>query len=289
MLYTPYIWPMILATFLMAGNSFFVLRFKNIPATRPYSRMMVAGAGWALTSALAVATVSLPFRIIWGSFTGTFALWASLEALIMVVEYIGKGYWLSRMRILQLSIIPVIVTFLNFTSPFHTLFRYNFSIDYSYGFSRLLFSSGPTYWVFVVYLFLINLVTIVLLFSSPPRWKRNFRNVLLIGFGILLPFISGILFSMGIYLIRGYDLGPVMQVFTGLFTVIGLAGGRFLDVAHIARNLVMENIEDLVIVVDHQLRILDLNLSARKALGVTDRKILDISGERQLEIHINDN
>ena len=277
MLYTPYIWPMILAMVLEAGSSFYILRFKNVPAARPYSRMMAAGAGWSLTYALAVATVSLPYRIIWGSFALFFALWASLETLIMVIEYIGNGHWLSRMRVWLLSIIPVILTLLIFTSPFHTLFRYNFSIDYSYGFSRLLFSSGPVYWVYVVYILAINLVAIALLFSSPPRWKRDFRNVLLIGFGILLPFISGILFSMGIYLIRGYDLGPVMQIFTGLFTIMGLAGGRFLDVTHIARNSVMENIEDLVIVLDHQQRILDMNQSAKKVLGVADRKILDIT------------
>jgi diguanylate cyclase (GGDEF)-like protein/PAS domain S-box-containing protein len=278
-IYTPFIWPLILASALMAGISSYVLRHKDVPAARPFSLMMAAGAGWAFTYTLAISTATLPYRVFLGSCALVLGLGATFEVLVMVIEYIGKGDWLTRGRLILLAILPAAIVVLAFTSPYHTLFRYNFRVDLSSNFAGLLFSTGPLYGVFVGYLILSNFISITLLFSSALRHRQDYWNTLLIALGVLFPLISGLLFAVGLSPIRGFDPGPIMQVFTGLFTIAGLTGGGFLDVAHVARDLVMENIEDIVIVLDTHKHIIDLNPVAKKVLGLPKRQYIDTTSE----------
>jgi len=171
-----------------------------------------------------------------------------------------------------MAVVPVVIGVLIFTSPYHNLYRFNFRIDLTYGFSGLIFSTGPLYPVFIGYILINDLISLALLFSSAFRRRQSFGNALLIGLGILFPLVAGILYALGLSPIRGFDLGSVMLVFTGIFIIAGVFGGRYLDVAYIARDLVMDNIDDLVIVVDSGQHITDMNMAARNTIGLSGKR-----------------
>ena len=63
----------------------------------------------------------------------------------------------------------------------------------------------------------------------------------------------------------GYYWTPSLFTLTGAFFAWALLRGRMLDVAPVAREVVIENMEDLVIVLDTQSHIVDFNPAAQAA------------------------
>ena len=277
MLYTPFIWLLIPASCLMGISGWFLLRYKNVAAANPLRRMMWVVTAWQLGYAAAISTLQLDYRVLLGNICIILGLWASIEMLVAVVTYVGRESWLTRRNILLLISIPLLIIVLILTSSYHNLFRYNFQIDLSNHLSGLLFSIGPLYSLYLGYAVLVNLGTIMVLIASTLRWKHNFWNALLITAAILLPLLAEVSFSTGTSPIKGLDFTSFMETFSGVFIMIAVLGGGFLDTVHtvqIARDYVIENIEDLVLVLDVQQRIIDLNQAAKNIFGLDGRQPL---------------
>ena len=272
MIYTPLIWPLITASLLLIGIGWYLLRFKESPAGRPFSLMMWASAAWALVYALALSTESFTLRVFFGNVV-IFIVAGQMYALwVGVIEYSGKEARINQWGRVVLFVLGAVISILAFTSSYHNLFRYNFRIDLSNHFAGLLFSTGPLYILYAAYIVVITLGSTILLITTAIKGKHDTSGILFVLLGVLIPFISGLIFLMGFSPLPGFDFSPIMLVLTGLCYIAALAGGRFLDVTYVAWDRVLENIKDLVIVMDIRQHIVDLNPAAQKALGFSDRQ-----------------
>jgi len=48
MIYTPYLWPQLLAAIIPLGFALYMRRFQDAPAARPFSRLMWLTSLWAI-------------------------------------------------------------------------------------------------------------------------------------------------------------------------------------------------------------------------------------------------
>jgi diguanylate cyclase (GGDEF)-like protein/PAS domain S-box-containing protein len=277
MLYTPHILPLIVASILLVGIGFYTIRFENSPVALPIRLEMWLGALWALSYALAISVNSLSPRIFLGNCVILFALGTTFMSLVVVFEYTGRGRWLANWGMKSLLVLIAVITILAFTSPYHQLFRYDFQIDLSNHFVSLHFMTGPLYVLYAGYVLLVDLTACVLLILSALRQGKDYLNTLLILLSILFPFVAGVLFLTGKSPVKGFDLSSTMLVFSGFLMLGALFVGQFLDVVHIARDRVMKNIEDLVIVQDIREHIVDLNPAAESMLGLSDQRYVGIT------------
>ncbi len=276
-LYTPLIWPLITASFLLIGIGWYLLQFKEAPAGRPFSLMMWASAAWALVYALALSTESFPFRVFFGNVV-IFIVVGQMYALwVGVMEYSGREARLNRWWMVVWFVLGAGISVLAFTSSYHNLFRYNFRIDLSNHFAALLFSTGPLYILYSAYIIVITLGSTILLITTAIKGKHDTSGILLVLLGVLIPFISGLIFLFGLSPFPGFDFSPITLVLTGICYIAALTGGRFLDVTYVARDRVLENIKDLVIVLDIHQHVVDLNPAAQKALGFSERRYRGIT------------
>jgi diguanylate cyclase (GGDEF)-like protein/PAS domain S-box-containing protein len=271
LVYTPFIWPLVVSGLLMLALAVFVLRFKTVAAAGPIGFFMAAAAGWALVYALAISVTGLAWKSILCRLFLVFGLAATSAALVMVLEYMGKGYLLTRKRLLLLGLLPALLLVLVLTSPWHRLFIYDLRTQPSGGIVALRFSKGPLYPLYVVYQGLVTLASAVLIVLWSLRERRELGNGLLVAVGLLLPTSAAILYALGLSPVNGLDIAPMTLVLTGLLYVVGIFGRGFLDTTYIARRLVLDNIQDLVIVRDGRGLIVDLNEPAREALGLGGR------------------
>src|SRR4030042_775646 len=115
MMYSPYIWPLILAAFLMAGIAIYTRGFKGI--TRP--------------------------------------------------------------RLARVLLAPAIITVLAYTSPYHTLFRYNFRLDTTHGLAGLVYDRGPFFILYMACISLPNITATVLLVRATFSDREHFWNTIL--------------------------------------------------------------------------------------------------------------
>src|SRR5208337_2698114 len=113
----------------LAGLGLYTRRYvERVPAATPYVLMMFCGMGWAILYALDLLSQSLPLRELFHNLRFLFLPYISVLALWLVITYVKRPEWLRLKWALLVLVIPVTASVLALTSPFHQLFRYNFSI-----------------------------------------------------------------------------------------------------------------------------------------------------------------
>jgi PAS domain S-box-containing protein len=273
MIYTPYAWPLWIATLILSGNALYVRRFRDVPAAVVFGRLMVIAAVWAFFYALNLSTIELPLKIIWGRLQFLPVVFIGFATLVLALEYTGQSQWLTRRRIRLLLIVPVTACLLELTGDHHFLFRYDFRIDLSGPVPILLATKGPFYWIYVAYMDCMFVTAGGLLIAAFRRKAIYLREVTLIILCILIPGITDLLYAFGITPVYGYNWAPVTFVLAGIIYTWALLRFRLFEIVPVARNVVLDSIEDLMIVFNVHGYIVDFNHAAGVTCGFSPATI----------------
>jgi signal transduction histidine kinase len=103
----------------------------------------------------------------------------------------------------------------------------------------------------------------------PPPHRR--QTLFILG-GLLLPWIANALYITKL-LPPGIDGTPIAFALSGTLFVWGFYTHRLFGLVPIARDLVIDSIDDGVIVLDHQRHVVDMNAAAKRLTGCTDESI----------------
>ena len=181
--------------------------------------------------------------------------------LLLALQYNVRGRWLKRPIIVLIAFLPVITVLLTMTNGLHNLI-WNFSSDEmgDWGLFAIIYNS--TY-------MLAGLILFVVLFVRAPSRYRWQASLMLLG--AILPVIGD---SLDIF----SDLPVPSSVgFLELFLVIcgicwSLGMIRFLasSIVPVARDTVIEGMNDAMLVFDAQQRVVDANPAARLLLNLPD-------------------
>ena len=271
MIYTPYIWPMLLAFAILTAGVVYARRFRPVALYGPFSRVLALGALWALLYALSISAIDLPLRIILAHAQFMPEAFLSLAVFDLALTYSGYGQWLSRRRLAPFLLVPVASIALEWTGAFHTLFSYGYHIDLSGVVPALLFAKGLWFWVYVFYANCLILASCGLLIRAYRMRTLTFLSMLLMLTGILAPLVTNTLYNLGLSVVHGYDVAPSAMAFSGLLWGWALVSYKMFALVPVARAVVMDHIQDLVIVLEPSGRIIDFNRAAGLALGLTQR------------------
>jgi PAS domain-containing protein len=273
MIYTPFIWPLLIAGAILAGLALYTRRFRAVPAVQPFSRQMWLGVWYAWITALAVSTSWPPLREFWFQLSYLPLALFPPAILALAVEYTGQSAWLTRRRLSLLLVVPILAFLIWSTRAGLALFRYDYQTDAPGLASLLLSDSGPWYWVFFAYSITLTVIACGLLLASLRVQRVFLANTLAIVTGILIPVFTETLFTVGITPILGFSLTPTTLVFSGLLFGWALLRNQLFDVVPIARHTVMDTLDDLIIVLDARNHIVDFNDAARAACGLSPRAL----------------
>jgi len=186
--------------------------------------------------------------------------------------YTGRGAWVSRNKLLLLSIIPVITTIMVWTNNSHYLMWASRQIVHEG--ELFIFDAPPNtwFWVHAAYSYVLILAGDYFLFrqfaASPSLYRRQLAALLV---GVLVPFIAN---AITIFSTIPLDLTPFGFVVTGAAIMWGLLRYQFLDLSPIARNLVIDSMGDGMLVLDMQSRVVDLNIAARNIIGKDTTEVI---------------
>lgn len=265
MIYVPVIWPLLAAATLLGGIALYMRRYRNLPGALAFSAMMGLSALWSLAYALNLSTVDFALKFTWAQTQMLLAILISPSLLVFVIEYIGQGGGLTRQNLGWVFLIPAIIALAILSSNHHSLFRYNFRLDASSSLPILLSDKGPLFWLYQIYTSGLVLIACGLLISAFQFRTLYFRNTLLILVGVVIPSITHLLYLAGMTPVRGLELTPFTLAFTGLVYLYALRGSLLFEVTPVARQAVMDNLADLVVVLDLKGNIADFNRAAGQA------------------------
>lgn len=252
-----------LSAMVSLGLALYAWRSRAAPGRVPFIVMMLAAAAWSwLDFSLLMSPRLLP-----GGFPSTLSFVSAgilpVAWLALVLEYMGRDAWLTRRRLVTLSIIPAFTVVLVATNPHHHWMWTDLLID-----GRTQVTNGFWFWFYTVYAYGLVFIGCAMLvqrcFDAPGLYRHQAFLLLLSG---LVPWsASGIEVLFFPHL--PVSLASFAFSITGLVLALGILRLRLFDLAPLARSAILEQMRDGVIVLDVHGRIVDANPAAQRLLTV---------------------
>lgn len=265
--YTPYILPLIIAAFMSGGLAIFGWRRRPALGVTIFALLMLVVCEWSGGYALELGSPDLAGKVFWGKaqYLGIAALpplW-----LIFALQYTHQTKWFTPRNLTLLVTVPILTVLLAWTNDYHGLIWRETGLASNGQITTLDVSYGVWFWVHWIYSYILLLLGTILLIRmtirSPGLYRRQIAAILIAS---VIPWIGNGLYVSQLNPIPNLDLTPFAFALTGLVIGLGLFRYRLLDIVPIARQTVVDNLPDSVIVLDTQDRIIDLNPAARKLI-----------------------
>ncbi len=226
--------------------------------------LMLSLAFWSLTYAISWIVPSEAVAVFWLKMTYVGTVSAPVAFFVLVLYFIDRYTWLTDRTYILLMVIPVLTIFLMWTDPWHHLF---FG-DYPLTGRGSIYNGGPWFYVNLAYLYGLLMFGSILLMQAHVRslqfYRRQTRIMLI---GALLPWLINFLLFFGQHSVGRLDLTPLAFTGTGLLFAYGIFGYRMMDLIPVSRDVLVENMDDAILVVDTNWRVVDIN---PKALELAD-------------------
>ncbi len=269
--YSPYILPLI-ASGIIAGFVAFRVWRRRATAGEATALVMLAlaSAVWSLGYALEIAGADLPTKIFWGKSQYIGIGTIPLSWVIFAYAHSTPGARITRRTVAWLSILPFITLILAFTTEFHHLIWKDIQIHTVGTFSALAVTHGFGFWLYWIYSNILLLVGTFFILRSFKRIQGVFRlqNVILL-IAVLTPWIGNVLYVTGLSPIPNLDITPFAFTISVAVFALGIFSFKLVNLAPVARDLVVEKMPDGMIVLDTRGNVVDLNPAVQKALGLS--------------------
>ena len=269
--YTPYILPLIASSIIGGFVAFCVLR-RHVTASGGMALVILAlaSAEWSLGYALEIASTDLPTKIFWGKSQYIGIVTVPLLWIIFAYSYSTKGTRMTPRVVSLLSIVPLLTLILAFTTEYHGLIWADFQIQTVGAFSALEVTHGFWFWIYWIYSNTLLLFGTIFVLRSFNRTKGLFRrqNVILL-VAVLTPWVGNVLYVAGLSPIPNLDITPFAFTISVAVFTWGIFSFQLVNLAPVARDLVVDKMPDGMIVLDEQGRIVDINPAVQRALGLS--------------------
>jgi diguanylate cyclase (GGDEF)-like protein len=282
---TPYV--LILATTAAVSASVALVAWKRrrkLSAGRPFAWMMFAVTGYAAVGAMEAAVLSLPEKIFWSSLEYLGSGSVSTLFVLFVLRFTRPALCLSPRHLAALWLLPALNLALVASNHWHHLVWTGFAAvaDRPH---LVAYQHGPGYvWILgCIYLYVLTAAWLLWRSASKSSalHRRQAGTLLL---GAAAPLLGSLVYSLDLTPV-GLNLTPMSFALTGLISLIALFRFQIFNLIPVARHTLVEHMEDGVLVLDRQNRLVDINPAARRMIGkdasrhALGRPITDILGD----------
>ena len=258
--------------------SFLAWKRKKVHGAIELSRLMLFSGIYAFFISFEVSSTTLAEKIIWAKIAYVGAVAVPVLYFVFIMRYTGYEKVTSLKNTLLLFILPVITLILTYTNEKHHLVWTGFS-PISPETNILKYYHGVWFWVgYLAYDYILLFFATISLFNFIIRYKKTFR---LQGWVIFVagicPWACGIVYLTNANPIPGFDLAPASTMLSGILLIYAIARVGFLDLVPIARETLVETLEDGIIALDAKNRVQDINEAACVYLGLPDKSVLGLT------------
>jgi PAS domain S-box-containing protein len=244
---------------------------KAIGAT-PFAIMMLMLYEWEICYIFQLAGTDLPTKLFWDKLMFVGVVATPVAWLAFALEYTRRRHWLTLGRLAVLSIFPLLTITFILTNEWHELFWTKIAIKYQGGFYLLDNINGPWFWMHALYSYTLITIGLVLFVRALLRWPKQYREQMIwILLATVTPFIANIIFVFKIVPIL-IDITSFALTFSAVGLAFALFHHRLLDIAPIARDVVVDGMKDGMIVLDANRRVVDINQAALQMVGLSNEQ-----------------
>jgi PAS domain S-box-containing protein len=247
---------------------------RSVPGSGAFVWLMVAVALWCLTSALHTIVTDTTARVViarlqYFAIAPIGVLW-----LLFAAGHARARWLLSAWLRWSLMAIPAVTVAAALTNDYHGLIWTAITpVDTRWG-PQLVYTGGSWFWVHLAYTYALFIAGTTLLATGlrrfPPPYRTQTWAVIV---GGLAPWVGNFLYVAQMTPVPGVDPTPLAFAVSGLCFTWGLYRYRLFGLVPIARDMVVDSMEDGVVVLDAQRRIVDLNAAAERYTGCSPASI----------------
>ncbi len=161
-----------------------------------------------------------------------------------------------------LLIIPFFTILLVSAYPRLSFFYTGHSVSLIGQYSTLDTRYGPFFWVFGAHAYLLLIVGAMIILKyiySDSLYVR--RQVFFVSLGTALPLMANILYILPLPFFTHKDYTPLAFSLAGLLFFISIYWHRFLEVIPYARNIIIDEMDQALLILDHEGSVIDANRS----------------------------
>jgi PAS domain S-box-containing protein len=258
---------LLVAAVISAAAAFAAWRRRDAAGGLPLALLMAAVAEWSLAFALEAAAIGVPAKVFWGKIQYLGVTSSPMFLLMFALEFAHLGRWLTRRRLVVLWIIPLVTLGLAATNEWHHLIWTSFTPSSLPGSNVIVYGHGPWFWIEVAYFYLVVGTASIILIRASFRFRHIYRRqALALLIGVPFPWIGSVAYVLELGP-AGYDYTPIGFALTGLVLLWNMYRLQLFDLAPVARDALIENMSDGMLVLDAQNRVADVNRAAQQVLG----------------------
>jgi diguanylate cyclase (GGDEF)-like protein/PAS domain S-box-containing protein len=276
------LWLFILASFIIGSLLIYSLRFRDSETGRAFILLMAAAFIWVFFYTFEIISTTVETKLLFSNIEFIGITLLPVSWIFLVLAFTGQKS--SGIQKIALLIIPITTDIVVWTNPFHHWFEGNptlivldnyfpaINMDYQFWFRYIHAPAG--------YLYL--LIAVILLIRSIQTMGKTYQiqgNLLLLA--ILLPSVTDFLYVLGISPIAKTNYTTAVFSISGMILFLTLFQFRFLDLVPLARDTIIDNLNEGIVVLDHEHRVTYINPSAKITFGIH----LDIIGKAVTSIN----
>ena len=261
--------------------AFYVWQRRETTGAKHLALMMLVLFEWSLTYFLQILSPDLPTKIFWSRMAFLGIVTTPIVWFLFALEYTERRHWVKRSHLIGFFIIPVITTILIWTNASHHWFWTSVGLVQNGDLLLRVSKNGFWFWVHATYSYAFILAGTIMVVRALLNWPSQYRGQMFgILLGILAPWIANVLtiFDIVPFLI---DITPFAFTLTGIGMAFSLFRHRLLDLAPIARKVIIEGMQDGMMVLDPSGRIVDTNQALHKIFGFSETQ--KIIGEKAVD------
>lgn len=239
---------------------------------------MLSAGVWAFLIIFETASTTLEEKIFWSKVAYIGALTNPVFYLLFVLRFTGRDKYFTTKCLAALFSTPIVVFILTLTNDYHNLIWTGYA-PISKSTNLTQYFHGVGFWVgHAGYSYLLMLISSLYIMRFIVNQISAFRSQAIYIFSAsLCPWIASIFYLSGNNPVPGFDLVPLSMIFSGTIFAVAIYRNRFLDLAPVARETMLESIEDGILVLDKNMRIQDINNSALGFLGIEKKDIIGVN------------
>jgi diguanylate cyclase (GGDEF)-like protein len=234
---------------------------------------LIALAIWVFGLLFEAISQTESSKIFWSQFSYIGFTTASPFLFLFIISYSQQRQLNWRFTSLFL-IVPILTTIAAFTNQWHHLLWTNYHWG-SNQYNVLIYDHGAIFYLHLVYIYTLALFGLGILAKKIFHSKPPFRSQLIVIFiGGLFPLLSGSLYSFGIDPVQGMDISAFGFLFTNIALILGFSYYQLLDLVPVAQDVLIRQVQDGIMVVDWQDRIVDINKRAFDVLHLPHENLI---------------
>jgi PAS domain S-box-containing protein len=249
-------------------------RARDEDGARALAVFVTAGGLWTIAEGLSVVRAGLETSRFWTQVGLSLSVVPPLAWLLLVLVYTGRRHRVTRRLLAALLVEPLGFLALVWTTTEHTLVWETTALAPIGEFDGFTGEFGIAFWGHQAYSYLLLTAGVVLLVRMLLRTNNLFRwQSTAWLFAISVPITGNALYIFG-QLPAGLDPTGVSYVLAGLLLALALFESQLRSVApatrEIGREAVLSELEDAMVILDDDQRIVDTNPAGERLLDAED-------------------